>query len=55
MSTEDKPTDECVTNKAIKGIHNAICKSGTQAPLNDLLCREAARGAYVMFAGNAVA
>ena len=55
MSKEEKPTDECITNAAIQRIHNAVRRSGTKAPLNDLLSRETALGAYVMFAGHVVA
>jgi hypothetical protein len=55
MSKSEKPTDECVTNAAIQGIHNAVSRGGTKAPLNDLLGRETALGAYVMYAGHTVA
>ena len=47
----EKPSDEIVSNAAIQKIHNTITRSGTNPLLNDLLDRETALGAYVIFAG----
>jgi len=54
MSKNQKPSDECISNDAIQYIHNAMTRSGAKESLNDLLERETALGAYVIFSGHQV-
>jgi hypothetical protein len=52
MSKRETTSDDCISNAEIQALHDAIIKSGTDKPLDSLIERETALGAYVVCFGH---